>query len=172
MAATFYVIYTLSYRPEDAVVFLLPVYLILSLSMAYIEPRFLRYIVVFPIIMIAISASVFSGGDTSQIENSARTLLKQAPKSAILLSPGDETFSTLTYLIYVEKLREDVILIDSNMFQFDWYRQQILTNGRNLTHLEYDQLSNFMSANALKYPVCRAALSPTSSLECVGPPNS
>ena len=123
-------------------------------------------------IMIAISVDGFSETDSPDIEHSARRILKQTPNRAILLSPGDETLSVLTYLVNVEKLREDVILIDSNMFQFDWYRQQLSSNYRNLTNLEYDHLSNFLAANSLKYPICRVELFPSSSLECMGLPAS
>ncbi len=172
VAAIFYVIYAVSYRPADAVVLLLPVYLLLSLSIAYLKPQFMRYVVVFPMLMIAISATGYSDTDHTDIEYAARRILTQAPNGAILLSPGDETFSMLTYLLNVEKLREDVILIDSNMFQFDWYRQQVSLNDLNLTHLEYDHLSSFIAANALKYPICRAALFPSGSLECIGLPSS
>ncbi|MCB8944127.1 MAG: hypothetical protein H6658_10270 [Ardenticatenaceae bacterium] len=59
------------------------------------------------------------------IRPSATQLLQTAPDNAILLMSGEGTLFTLWYFQFVEGMRPDLILVDENLFAFDWRRQQL-----------------------------------------------
>ncbi len=170
LVAVCYGIYGLSYRPKDFFVILLPVFLLLTLSLSYLHPRHLKYTLVLPLIMIAATSTYFTRNNPMQLGASARELLMQVPADSIVLSPGDETYSFLTYLLHVEKVREDLLLVDTNLFQFEWYRQQISRIRPGLSHLENDHLTMFINSNSAKYPVCHIAFVTESKLKCSAGP--
>lgn len=168
LAATIpYIAFSLSYRPEDAIVMLLPVFLFLSVCLTYINPRFIRFLPILSLIMLILTVILLGSEESSKSEALARALLVATPPNSVLLTSGDEVYSIMTYLMYVEEIREDILLIDSNMFQFDWYRQQIKEQNGDLKRLRNDSLADFISDNAANMPICRISSS-KESLLCNG----
>lgn len=162
-----YFAFSMSYRPEDAIVMLLPVFLFLGLGLTYVNPRFFRLLPIPSLIMLILTVIFLGSAESDKSEASARALLAATPPDSVLLTSGDEIYSIMTYLIYVEGLRGDILLIDSNMYQFDWYRQQLKDLNGDLKRLRYDSLTDFISDNAAKIPICRISSS-KDSLLCYG----
>jgi hypothetical protein len=84
-------------------------------------------------------------------ENSIRPfvtqLLHAVPPNAILQTPGDATIFALWYFQQVEGYRPDIILVDANLFAFDWYRTRLQTHYPRLRGLEADDLAQFQRLN-------------------------
>jgi hypothetical protein len=59
------------------------------------------------------------------IRSFALQQLQSAPTNAILLMSGEGLLFTLLYFQHGEGLRPDLILVDKNLFAFDWHRQQL-----------------------------------------------
>jgi hypothetical protein len=62
------------------------------------------------------------------VQSRANQLLQSAPTQAILTTPGDGTIFTLWTLQHIEEKRPDLLLVDQNLFAFDWYRAQLQTH--------------------------------------------
>jgi hypothetical protein len=85
-------------------------------------------------------------------------MLQVMPPDAILLTPGDPTIFTLWYFQHVEGRRPDLVLVDTNLFAFAWYRQRLQGQYPALDGLERDDLENFRRINQARRPVCLASL--------------
>ncbi|MEZ4511899.1 MAG: DUF2723 domain-containing protein [Chloroflexota bacterium] len=89
-------------------------------------------------------------------------IFAHAPANAVLLTPGDATIFTLWYFHHAEQQRPDVVLVDSNLFAFEWYRQRLAAQYPQLRQLTHDDLAAFQQANQ---PFCTVTLNPT-ALDC------
>ncbi|MCB9434796.1 MAG: hypothetical protein H6668_22775 [Ardenticatenaceae bacterium] len=89
-------------------------------------------------------------------------IFAQAPANAMLLTPGDATIFTLWYFHHAEQQRPDLLLVDSNLFAFDWYRQRLADQYPQLRQLTHDDLAAFQQANQ---PFCTVQLNPA-ALAC------
>jgi hypothetical protein len=88
------------------------------------------------------------------VRPSAAAVFNAAPENAILLTPGDQSIFTLWYFHHVEGIREDLFLVDANLFAFDWYREHLSTFYPELTGLEKDDLEAFRIGNGRVRPIC------------------
>ena len=96
------------------------------------------------------------------IRPSAIKQLQTAPEEAILLMSGEGMLFTLWYFQHVEALRPDLILVDENLFGFDWRRQQLQNRYPDVAWpLEYDIEALTHQA---KRPICH--LNQLQTMDC------
>jgi hypothetical protein len=151
-------IYALTYATHDSIVFLLPVILLLSMAAALFLTRLGWVALAIPAFMVILAARSGLAEPIPTIRIQMERILIDAPAESILLTPGDETIAALWYFHHVEARRPDVAIVDSNMFQFSWYRERLSISYPDLTHLEKDDMEGFISSNAARRPVCRVSL--------------
>ncbi len=96
-------------------------------------------------------------------------LLQAMPQGAVLLVPGDETLFTLWALQQGEGQRPDLILVDTNLFAFDWYRQRLARLYPQLTALQEDEVARFHQENQRHLLVCEATIHQPQTITCDGP---
>lgn len=158
--ATLYVLYAFTYRPWDSIVLLLPALLMTALVIGMGLQRHHRlkiWLLPLAMLLLLTLASPPDNGERT-VREEIQWLLGQIPAKAIVLTPGDGTVSALWYYRHVEDTRTDIIVVDENMFQFDWYRERLREGYPSLLVPFDDELDVFMTANRSRYPVCQLSL--------------
>lgn len=156
LTATLTLIYALIYNTTDAHVLLLPTLLLLTLPLANGLRPFGNAALILPLALLLLNFSAQNLRQSPTIRPTAMTLLHAAPENAVLLTPGDTTIFALWYFHHVENERPDLLLVDSNLFAFDWYRERLHQRYPMLVATEHDDLAAFQQQN--KRPFCHAQL--------------
>ena len=125
VTSALYLFASITYGTEDALVLLLPG---LACSILLLAPVLARAGLASLLLPAALLLLNFNRLDLSA-DRLARSLgeplLSAAPQDAILLTEGDATTFTLWYLHEVEGQRPDIVVIDRNLFGFEWYRRRL-----------------------------------------------
>jgi hypothetical protein len=156
--AVIYFILAFYYHTNDAIIFTLPAWLLLSLLLVPIFQRLGWLAIILPLALILLNFQSNNLKDNHIIRHHVESLLLEVPDKAILETPGDPTIFTLWYIIFAEKQRPDIIPVDSDLFAFNWYRNRLKRLYPGLTGLEYDNLVRFRELNQVKRPYCFASL--------------
>ena len=157
-----YFLYTLTYNTHDAHISLLPAILILSILIGYTLQHLGPFALILPLALLLINFNEQNLREEQTIRPSAIQQLQTAPANAILLMSGEGTLFTLWYFQHVEGLRPDLILVDENLFAFDWRRQQLQNRYPNVAWPNgYDLETLILEANR---PICY--LNQLQSMDC------
>jgi hypothetical protein len=165
LTAAVYSIYAFSYATPDAIVLLVPAVILLILILAVnIGNSRLGYPL---LIFIVVLGSVYLISERQEaIRPEMEKALSQIPEGSIVVTPGDQTIAATWYFAYAEDQRSDLIVVDYNLFQFDWYRDHLSELFPGLKALESDAFNVFVEVNLKKYPVCELTLHETAELDC------
>jgi hypothetical protein len=166
LTAGLYVGYALLYHTADAAILLLPALLFMAFLMAPALRQAGVGGLALPITLLLVNFQALNASDDHQVRPIAESILMSAPDQAILLTPGDRSIFSFWYFHHVEKQRRDVILVDSNLFAFSWYRQRLGQRYPELRGVEMDNLVAFQQLNEERRPFCRVNLVENDS----GPP--
>jgi hypothetical protein len=166
-----YIIYAFTYNTFDAAVLLLPALFLLSVILGFGLQYLGRAAIILPLALLWLNLSQPEPGywtinQAAPVRSAADTLLATVPAEAILLTPGDPTLTAMWYFHHVEGKRPDIIIIDGNLFQFTWYREQLGRDYPFLQHLAQDDLPGFIEQNRQSRPLCETSLIPPGDLEC------
>jgi hypothetical protein len=166
-----YIIYAFTYNTFDAAVLLLPALFLLSVILGFGLQYLGRAAIILPLALLWLNLSQPEPGywtinQAAPVRSAADTLLATVPAEAILLTPGDPTLTAMWYFHHVEGKRPDIIIIDGNLFQFTWYREQLGRDYPFLQHLAQDDLPGFIEQNRQSRPLCETSLIPPGNLEC------
>jgi hypothetical protein len=123
--ALLYFLYALTYNTNDALVLLLPAVLLLSLLLAPGLQRLGRFALLLPLISLLLNFEGQNMRKAQTIRPLASQHLQAAPPDAILFMSGEGSLFALWYFQHVEGQRPDLILLDENLFAFDWRRRQL-----------------------------------------------
>jgi hypothetical protein len=152
--ATSYVIFALGYGSSDAIVLLLPALILITLLVAPALSQLGWAALLLPLISLLLNFGQMNLSNDLGVRPDAEHILVTAPQRAILMTSGDNTIFALWYFRYVEQLRTDLILVDSNLLAFDWYRQRLSWLHPELSGLDADDLTGFVRKNQLHHPFC------------------
>jgi hypothetical protein len=149
---------------------LLPALLLLSVVLGFSLQRIGTAAIILPLALLWLNLGQQGKGyyinHVPAVRPATEELFANVPPGAILLTPGDPTIAALWYFHHVEKIRPDIIVIDSNQFQFDWYREQLGRHYPFLQHLAQDDLAGFRQQNSQTRPFCEASLVEPGYLRC------
>lgn len=163
-SAGLYGLYALTYAAVDATVFFLPGLLLLSVLLAFTPPSWGRVCLILPLTLLALNFDRISLHHDLSLRLTAQPTLAAAPPRAVLMTMGDESLFTLWYFQAVERQRADVILVDANLFAFDWYRRRLSRQHPDLPPLENDDLTLLHSQTVR--PFCVVAPAAAALLDC------
>lgn len=167
--AGLYGVYAFGYNTADAAVFLLPALLLLVLPLAdgvaLIEagdyaPGTAGYygrkglVLLLPLVLLMLNFNGLDLSDDWQVRRVAKKTLDEAPTGALILTTGDRATFSLWYLHYVEGQRPDVVIVDSNLLAFEWYRDRMARRYPSLGQLQRDDLTTFRAYNGQIRPLC------------------
>lgn len=149
--------FALLYGTADAAVTLLPGLMIATLLGAPMLAALGRGVLLIPAVLVL---AAYPTQDLSSREPRAmaEAVFEAAPRHAILLAPGDRTVFSLWYFHHVEDRRPDVILVDANLFAFDWYRERLAQQYPSIAVPQADDLAAFQRHNAPARPFCTVGL--------------
>ena len=161
ITAVLLILYAITYRPDDALVFLLPVLLLAALCLSHVFQSLEKIALLLPLALLLLN---FSSQNLLQSDLRSRVFatVNTLPAQAIVMTPGDSTIFTLWYFQKIEMIGTDLVLVDSDLFAFDWYRQQLKQEHPSLNALERDDLDAFQTINGQSKHICHVSLaSPT-----------
>lgn len=166
LTAILYTLYALNYSTNDWRVFLLPACLCLVIPLSAGLAKLDGWSISLPLLLIALNLPVILASRTDSIRADGESVFSQLPENAIVLTDGrDETLFPMWYFRYAENQRPDTIVVDQNMFAFDWYRQNLTRQNPGLQATEFDDLAAFRQQNYQTRPICEVSLHPI-ALHC------
>jgi len=156
--AILYFIIAFFYHTDDAIVFTLPAWVLLSLLFVPVFQRLGWIALALPLALILLNFQSNNLKDDHLVRHNVESLLLEVPENTILETPGDPTIFALWYIIFAEEQRSDIIPVDSDLFAFDWYRNRLQLLYPDLTGLEHDNLTEFRELNQARRAYCFASL--------------
>lgn len=161
--------YAFFYNTQDSIILTLPAWLILSLSLKPSLNRWQNWQLLLPGIALLLHLLRPDGANIHNIRYQVEEVFAKLPENAILMTSGDPDIFTMWYFHYVEDQRSDIVLVDTELFAFDWYRQNLQTIYPSLQVPVEDDLPAFTTINRLIRPICQVALNPLGSaaITCV-----
>ena len=155
LLATFflYLLYAFFYNTPDATVLLLPGVLLLVLLLSPALRWLGRWGWLLPLALLLLNFNGQNLRSDEGVRPFAIPTLQKAPDGTILLTPGNETIFALWYFQTVEEVRPDLILVDENLFAFDWYRARLQAQHPDLRHLAADDLDGFRRENGEQWEI-------------------
>jgi hypothetical protein len=152
--ALVYFLYGFFYQTEDVAVYLPQVLILFSPLLAAGFSRTGPWSLILPLFLLLFNYQALNLHQDQAVRPLAEDILSSAPDQAILITPGDQSIFTLWYFHYVEGMRDDITLVDENLFAFDWYREQLSELHPHLTGLIEDDLETFKERNSQERSVC------------------
>ena len=148
--AALFALFALLYQTNDAFVLLIPALFILTyLAFTYLRPPWWIALLV-PIFLLLTGFERQNLHEEHVVRPLAETVLGAAPRDAIIITPGDRSIFTLWYFQHVENQRTDLLLVDANLFAFDWYRERLLVENPQLQGLATDDINSFLKLNEVR----------------------
>jgi len=96
--------------------------------------------------------------EQDEIRPFAEQIIDRSPPGAILITSGDPDIFALWYFLFVEEQPPVLLLVDDQLFAFDWYRNRIKTIYPELQGLDADDMLTFRALNARQRPICTITL--------------
>jgi hypothetical protein len=158
--AVFYLLYALFYNTQDAIVLTLPAWLLLSLCLIPGFKSLGKWGFFLPGMALLLHLLSYNGANIHNIRQQAEQILGSAPSGAILITSGDPDIFALWYFHHVEGQRPDIVLVDKELFAFDWYRHNLEQHHSTLRALEEDNLALFEATNKSHRDICWVYFSP------------
>jgi len=156
--AVLYLVFALTYLPDDAIVQTLSAWLLLSLLLVPAYQRLSFLALTLPLILLLINFSGQNLRADQQVRVRAEALLPAIPANAIVETSGDPTVFALWYFQHVEGQRPDLVLVDKHLFDFEWYRARLAQQYLTLSGLDQADIAVFRVLNEVKRPYCRASI--------------
>jgi hypothetical protein len=153
-----YLLYALGYNTTDALVFTLPALLLAALLLGPGLQRLGALALGLPLLLLLLNFQAQNLRQERVVRPFTQQLLQQTPANALLLSSDEATTFTLWYFHHVEEQRPDIIVADTNLFAFDWYRSQLRAQHPDLFVPEEDDLTAFYAGNEGARPLCHVQL--------------
>jgi hypothetical protein len=159
-AALLFTAYAFGYAKPDALNALLPALLLLSILLTFPLSRIGHLSLLLPLLLLTLHFSDLSLHEERALRPLTSQALERLPENAVILSTGDPTTFTLWYFQHVEGRRPDVIVVDSQLLAFDWYRRRLERAYPTLQNLAEDDVAGFVAENRRNRPVCHLQLEP------------
>ncbi|MFW6068308.1 MAG: DUF2723 domain-containing protein [Chloroflexota bacterium] len=154
LTTALYIVYAFGYDANDALVVVLPALAILCLLAGLAFEQAHAVYLLLPLALLVLNFQEIDLSNYTEARALAELPLREAPQNAIIVTTGDHTTFSLWYLQHVEGQRRDVVIIDSNLLAFDWYRTRAARAHPSLRGLERDDLSAFRQLNEGLRPWC------------------
>lgn len=154
LTATLYFVYAFGYDADDALVVVLPALAILCLLVGLALEQARPVYLLLPLALLVLNFQEIDLSNHTEARALTESPLREAPQNAIIVTKGDHTTFSLWYLQHVEGQRKDVVIIDSNLLAFDWYRSRTARTHPSLQGLERDDLSALRRLNRGLRPWC------------------
>jgi hypothetical protein len=167
ISAAVYAVFSLLYKPDDAILIFLPALMLLAPFLANGLQHIGRWSLLFPILLLAINFQAQDLRHETQVRAITEDILTSVPGNAIVMTPGDQSIFSLWYFHHVEGIRPDIILVDENLMAFPWYRRHLEIRYPGLQGLSVDDLRQFKQLNLEGQPICELTLLRPQEIDCL-----
>ncbi len=156
LSALAYFIVAFTYDTSDSIVLVAPAIVLITLAVATAQatkplPR-LRLLLPLALVVLNFESIDLSGHHETRML--AQFPMREAPSQAIVLTSGDHATFTMWYLQHVEGQRKDLVIVDSNLLAFDWYRHRLQRSYPAIAGLENDDVEMLREINSELRPWC------------------
>ena len=169
LIAVLYMLFAFFYSAHDAEVLLLPAVLALGILLGLRLQRLGLLALLLPAGFLLFNLQTQNLHRDNGVRLAAGQILNGAPPEALLVTSGDQSFAALSYFHHIENQRPDLDLVDANLFQFEWYRQQIAQKIPQARELAGDDLRAFIGRLLETRPVCIVSLLGSEVSHCLNP---
>jgi len=166
VSVAMYAVFTISYSTNDSILNFLPALLLLTPLLAVGLTVASSWSLLLPMLLLVLNFQSQNLHNEQQLRPSVKTVMREIPENAILLTPGDQSIFSLWYFQHVEGRRSDLFLVDANMFAFDWYRERLALRYPQLDGLSTDNMKSFQELNARFQPICDLTLQAPQDVRC------
>ncbi len=161
-----YLSYNFFYVPDDAIVTVLPIFILLGPALAAGLSQIGFWSFFLPLALLIANYQTLDLHENRSLRPMAYQIFDAAPQNAILLTPGDQSIFTLWYFYYGEAYRQDLALVDTNLFAFEWYRHRLSNSYPDLLAVEEDNVDAFIKSNGRSRPICFVPPNLDGDLDC------
>lgn len=165
-SSAIYAGFSITYSTDDAILNFLPALLLLTPLLAAGLIRLRYWALLFPLLLFALNFQAQNLRHEQRLRPMVQTILREIPENAIIVTPGDQSIFSLWYFHHVEGWRSDLILVDTNLLAFDWYRERLASQYPELTGLSVDNRELFQEMNSRIRPLCELSLQVPQDLVC------
>ena len=159
-----YLTYTFFYDTNDAIVLTLPAWLLLSLALTSGLQWLGGWSLLLPFATILLNFGAINNAELLKVRPFAEQIFSNSPANAILITSGDPDIFALWYFHHAEGQRPDLVIVDSELFAFDWYRNRLQQQYPSLQGLAEDDVQNFTTVNRIQRAVCAVQLQEAGSI--------
>ena len=180
-SALLYLIFTLGYNTPDSDLYLIPVWLFGTWSIAagahnllgrapavLRRPSFVAVLILIPGLGVITNYAALDLHADRTSETFAQQVWGQSPRDSIVITHTDAQTFTLWYYRLVEQQRPDVTVIDARLVAYEWSAPMLRAQDAKLNLVAYDPeaawLDRLRAANPAR-PVCEIAVI-TSQVKC------
>ena len=165
--ALLYAVYALKYDAVDAVVNAVPALILCAIALAPALNRLGVFAVLLPLVTVALNFNAVNLHNDVAARQLISQSLQSIPENAVIITGGDDqTIFSLWYAQSAERQRQDVVLVDKNLFAFDWYRHRLARLNDDLVALAVDDVENFIEKNGLIRPICTVSFQNMQANSC------
>lgn len=157
--AVLYLIYAFGYGTPDAVVFTLPALLLCAMLLAPALKAWGWLALGLPLFLLLLNFQTQDLSGQDGLRPLTLDLLGQLPAEAVVLSENASTTFTLWYFHFAEKKRPDLVIVDTNLFAFDWYRNRLRAREAIFVPA-VDDLPSFYETHEGQRPLCFVKVQP------------
>ena len=155
-----YSLYALGYGSSDSYVYLLPGYLLMALWLAEGARLMLNELSRYKRAGVALGlcfllaipiGSLFRHYETldlsadRQAANWADSVVRELPQGALLITGEDRHTFTLSYVMWVEGQRTDLLVVDGELWRYPWYADQVARRDPALASVNASSLEELVS---------------------------
>jgi hypothetical protein len=138
---------------QDAIIFLLPAIPLAVLLMRPAWERLGWLSLLVPLALVGLNFERQSLRDENWVRPLVEQQLATLPANAILITSGDESLFSLWYVQHVLGCRPDLIIVEENLFTFEWHRAHLRRQYPDLFVPPADDLAAFVTENGRYRPI-------------------
>jgi len=156
--ALFYLLFAFFYLPADALVLTGPAWLLLAYALVTVLQRWPNLALILPLGLLLINYPLLNSRENNNLLTEVDNALVDVPEGALLTTAGSPEIFTLWYFQHVEGQRNDLMLVDYQLFAFSWYRDRLKNQYPELSIPAADDWAQFQRDNQRRHPICTISI--------------
>lgn len=138
LTAVIYLLFSFAYGTGDAIVLSLPAFLFLILILIDGSKVLGRWVLVLPLALILLNFATVNIRQDRLVHQQLEQIVVEVPQNALIETSGEAILFSLWYMKFVTHQREDVLIVDNQLYAYSWYRERLKQQDDSLTHLNED----------------------------------
>lgn len=141
--AVIYFIYAFTYDTSDAIVFSLPALFLVAILLGDTFETLKWWAVLLPLTLLLLNFKAVNISQDQFVHQQLKNVLESAPENSVIVTAGDPILFAFWYALFVEQERTDLLIVDENLYKFDWYRERLYIQEPSLRHQVPPDMASF-----------------------------